>query len=223
MSHRIENFDIRRTILEFGRCFFSGSIAGGVLRNSQTLSFAINIRSALVTFALCANCGGHNVNGETNRVCTDCITNLNLTASKIESLLSSAARFSFALCDCAIYDSMIGIPKVGLAAANFIAQAMNSRAFLIIMSSTLEMISKRIQRHASEELGLTIEMRADGTKKHAKQESSSLEDHSFVLILIFVLFPSGRMAGHARRTKHRQSHIHLVFSPNSVSVGIGSC
>ena len=41
MSHRIEKFDVRGTILEFGRCFCSGSIAGGLLRNSHTLLLTI--------------------------------------------------------------------------------------------------------------------------------------------------------------------------------------
>ena len=87
MSHQIENFDVRCTILEFGRCFCSGSIAGGVLRNSHTLQLAISIRAALEKFASCSHCGGLNVNGETSRVCTDCITNLNFTESKIKPLL----------------------------------------------------------------------------------------------------------------------------------------
>ncbi len=52
-----------------------------------------------------------------------------MTVSKIESLSSSAARFCFALCDSSVYDSMAGIRKVALAAANVIAQATNSRAF----------------------------------------------------------------------------------------------
>ena len=109
MSHRIENFDIRPTILEFARCFWSGPIAGGVLRNSHTLRLAISIAAALEKFALCLHCVGHNVKGEASRACTNCITNLNFTSSKIELLLSSAARFSFALCEFAVYDSMTGV------------------------------------------------------------------------------------------------------------------
>ena len=41
MSHRIEKFDVRRTILDFGSGFCSGSIAGGVLRNSHSLPLDI--------------------------------------------------------------------------------------------------------------------------------------------------------------------------------------
>ena len=79
------------------------------------------------------------------------------------------------------------------------------------------MTSKRMQSHISEEPGLKIEMRAGGTKKHAEQEKYSLEDHSFLLVLILVQLQTGRMKGHAPKTMHRQSQIHLLFSPYSVS------
>ena len=40
VSHLLNEFDIRRTQIEFGRCFLSGSISGGMLRRKESQSDA---------------------------------------------------------------------------------------------------------------------------------------------------------------------------------------
>ena len=114
--------------------------------------------------------------------------------------------------------------KVALAAANVISQAVNSRTFFFdhFQQNSGDDI-KRIQWCTSEEVGSTIEMRLGGAKKRAKQESCSLEDRSFVLILILLELPTGITEGHAQRTTHRQSHKHRVLSKYNASVGIRNC
>lgn len=48
-EHKISDFDVRRNILEFGRCFLTGSIAGGVLRNENSAHESQNFSNCAKT------------------------------------------------------------------------------------------------------------------------------------------------------------------------------
>lgn len=52
MSHKIRISDLRRTLVEFGRCFCAGSIAGVFLRDMHAIEYASNLRTSLRKFAL---------------------------------------------------------------------------------------------------------------------------------------------------------------------------
>ena len=68
IEHKIIECDIRRSIIDFGTCFISGSITGFLLRNSRSATYAHH----LSTFVLrCANCSY-----EVGKVCLLCAAEL---------------------------------------------------------------------------------------------------------------------------------------------------
>ena len=53
MKYRIRDIDVRRTIVEFGRCFLSGPIVGGSLRSFSSISAAQRLSEELIRFSKC--------------------------------------------------------------------------------------------------------------------------------------------------------------------------
>ena len=45
-SHKIKDVDVRRNVVEFGRCFCSGSSAGAALRNQMSVKYAEGLSEA---------------------------------------------------------------------------------------------------------------------------------------------------------------------------------
>ena len=126
-----ENIDLRRTIIDFGRCFCVGSIAGGALRDENSISHAINVERALREFSLCV----HNVEGaatnvlpETVPVCMNCAYQLNEAGLRADEKVSSVARFSCAIADCASFGSGNNLRKLAASAADVVNEAMIARA-----------------------------------------------------------------------------------------------
>ena len=52
-AHNFPDFDIRRTISDFGHCFCSVSIAGGALTDLKSLKIANSFRKTLISFSNC--------------------------------------------------------------------------------------------------------------------------------------------------------------------------
>lgn len=127
IRHRFDNADVKRTILEFGWCFCSGSVAGGSLRNDISIPICMEVKQALEKFSNCEHIETRNGEGSSTLVCEDYLYNLNSAAIGSECLLSSAARLCHALVDSATYGDMNGLREVSLAASNVLVQTMNAR------------------------------------------------------------------------------------------------
>jgi len=100
--HKFGDVDIRRTLIEFGRCFLVGSIAGGALRNTLSVSLASILSSELRRFFSCAHV---NVAPEYNDspVCETCSKNLYKAGQRTEETIASAARFACAIAEAGFY------------------------------------------------------------------------------------------------------------------------
>ena len=49
-THKIQDLDVRRTLLEFGRCFLHGSMPGGILRRSESMTESRRLSDAFRRF-----------------------------------------------------------------------------------------------------------------------------------------------------------------------------
>jgi len=97
-SNLISDLDLRRTAVEFGRCFISGSIAGLVFRQERSSFLASEVIPILMEFSNCTHM-------EDEIICTRCISNLKSNAKRISAQLPAASRMFRALCDASIYQT----------------------------------------------------------------------------------------------------------------------
>ena len=89
MAHKVHDDDVRRTLVEFGRDFLSGSIVGGCLRVSNSVAIASKLSEEFDLFSKC------NHNGET--FCNDCRRNLLLAGYSAEKLIPTGGKLAVAL------------------------------------------------------------------------------------------------------------------------------
>ena len=85
----LRDIDVRRTLVEFGRCFLSGSIAGGSLRKTQSINVAADLSKEFTSFAECVH--------EVGNVCQDCRTKLLSAGYSSEELLPAGGRLAVAI------------------------------------------------------------------------------------------------------------------------------
>lgn len=52
IRHRFKDLNLRRTIIEFGMCFLSGSISGGCLRSKDSVPIALMMSQELSIFSM---------------------------------------------------------------------------------------------------------------------------------------------------------------------------
>ena len=97
LRHRLNEVDLRRTAIDFARCFLSGSAAGFSLRNNKAKESAEELS---ISFAQIANCEHQEISP-----CMNCITAMDITARRAEENLSSASRLAQAVCDSVAMES----------------------------------------------------------------------------------------------------------------------
>jgi len=98
VRHNIMDLDLRRTAIEFGRCFISGSIAGLVFRQESSSNLAAQIVPFLNQFSSCAHAG-------CGVICNQCTSDLSVNSKRICSGLPAVSRMLKSLCDASIYGS----------------------------------------------------------------------------------------------------------------------
>ena len=98
LMHRFNDRYIRRTIIDFGRCFISGSVAGFSLRQRNSLISAERLKRGLLKASYCP----HNVSA----ICSTCVSELHSTARSVEEELFSATRIVRSICDASMMDSV---------------------------------------------------------------------------------------------------------------------
>ena len=91
IAQKFKNRDVRRCILDLGRCFLSGSIAGFVLRKKLAEGAEARLSNEL---SLCSNY----LNRATS-LCEVCVNSLHPFAREIENDLHSAAHLVTSICD----------------------------------------------------------------------------------------------------------------------------
>ena len=101
LIHNFQDLDIRRAWIEFGRCFMTGSIPGGVLRMSRSVHEARKLSDALVKFSSCA----HDNDGF---VCHNCANELYKRARLTRDWVPILARMGKAIASVSIYRSIDG-------------------------------------------------------------------------------------------------------------------
>ena len=98
LTHKIHDLEIRRSLIEFGRCFLSGSIPGGVLRMTSSGSEARKLSDAFVTFASCSHDNG-------GLVCASCAQELYNKARNTGDLIPVACQLGKAVANAILYHS----------------------------------------------------------------------------------------------------------------------
>ena len=130
MRQKIGHIDVRRTLIDFGRCFCSGSIAGGALRDENSIPHAINVRNAFHKFSFCGNNAKDSFIAESRNnspICIECFSKLNESSTMSEDFIPSVSRLCIALADCCSYRESKGLREVSLATADVISKALDSR------------------------------------------------------------------------------------------------
>ena len=119
VSHKVSDTDIRRTILELGQCFLSGSIARGSLRSEESVIHAKEIATELSKFASCTH--------GTSVICDHCRKNLYLTGRKAESSLSSAGRVPCAISSAIRVSQGLNLRNIAIVLLDIIWKAIDVR------------------------------------------------------------------------------------------------
>jgi len=124
----IPNVDVRRTAIEFGRCFAVGSIAGGVLRNSLSVDASTILIAAFQHFSACNHLGTEP--GDMNcAVCESCSQKLYQEGLRAEELVAPAARMACTLAEAGMYGHGNQYRYLASVAAQILDRAMQTRAF----------------------------------------------------------------------------------------------
>ena len=55
LRHKFDNIDLRRSIVNFGRCFLSGLISGGTVRSNASANDATMLQGCLISFHNCSH------------------------------------------------------------------------------------------------------------------------------------------------------------------------
>ena len=143
LKHKIRHVDVRRTIIDVGRCFCSGSIAGGALRDESTILHAVNLKRALQTFSICS----HNVKFGGNDelvdipVCTSCCTGICEAGNTAIDEITTISGLCFALADCMSYGELRGLRELRAAVADVISAALETRATYFDFSKMLPKVT----------------------------------------------------------------------------------
>lgn len=91
LIHLIKDQNIRRAIIEFGRCFISGSVCGGVLRRASSLIGGYRFLDAIRNIIQCSHAAPN------TNVCTSCLSQLTYVARSHQDEIPSLSRLLFAL------------------------------------------------------------------------------------------------------------------------------
>ena len=86
IEHEIIECDIRRSIMDFGRCFISGFIAVFSFRKSRSATEAHRLSTFLLSFANCSH--------EVGQVCLLCAAELHKLSSSVEGTVPAVAKLS---------------------------------------------------------------------------------------------------------------------------------
>jgi len=124
--HKLSGIDVRRTIVEFGRCFAVGSIPGGVLRNVNSVSAASDIHEALRRFSSC----NHSQSEATllsTPVCETCAERLLQCGRRMDEKVAPAARLACAIADSSVLGEGNELRYLALATADILARAIETR------------------------------------------------------------------------------------------------
>ena len=91
LRNKIEDTDIRRTVIQFGRCFISGSIAGFIMRRERSIPAARISAKALTDFSGCSHL-------PTSEICDGCVNFLKTIATQVASNIPAASRLACEIC-----------------------------------------------------------------------------------------------------------------------------
>ena len=119
LEHRIEEYDVRRTSVEFARCFLSGSVAGFSLRSDLSCLGAKRLSECFQKFPVCSQ------NPES--VCDLCVSELHNTARITEERVSSPARLASCICDAELMNSNSTLRELCSAVHRFLVVSLNVR------------------------------------------------------------------------------------------------
>lgn len=191
MSLCISNIDVRRTVIEFGRCFLSGSIAGRSLRISTSIAVAMKLLSAFTRFSMC--------NHSSKIVFSECRKYLLLAGYLAEQILSSAGRAA-----CAISSSSLTVQsEIQKTVSSIITSVINKSI------ATREKYHRLFEAHQTDDMRLYNEFHKgeqelailktrNGCRKHNERENLSQVDRKSGLLLISEIFREKKMLDHAR-------------------------
>jgi len=127
VRNKFSNADVRRTLIEFGRCFVVGSIPGGLLRNSLSVDVSNMLSSALRRFFSC-NHMEITTTAIDAAICQACCRSLFQAGRRAEETISPAARLACALADAAIYTQGNELRYLASVTADVIDRAIETRA-----------------------------------------------------------------------------------------------
>ena len=126
---------MRRTVIDFGRCFCSGSIALGALRSERSVHHCTNIKNVLQKFLIWS----HNVTItsistlDESPICVDCCTRLCDLANIANDVIPSVSGLCFSLADCASYSEEKGLRRIAAGRVDVLAAALDVRVSYLNM------------------------------------------------------------------------------------------
>jgi len=127
LRHKAPGLEMRRTFVEFGRCFCSGSIAAGVLRNQNAVRHAADIGKCMRKFAYCAHVHTNSANIGLH-ICELCARELDKVSARGDAMVASISRLAHALVDSAMCDYHITVRSITASASDVITRAIAVRA-----------------------------------------------------------------------------------------------
>lgn len=101
-KHKVQHVDVRRTLIDFGRCWCSGSIAGGALRDEKSIEYALHLKNLLEEFSICSHCVQEISEGQAlddYSICENCCNAICEAGITANDILPSVSGLCFALAD----------------------------------------------------------------------------------------------------------------------------
>ena len=103
LIHLIGDQSVRRSITEFGRCFVSGSISGGVLRRASCTRSGNSLVYASKNASCCSK------TTRENEVCTTCLSQLKSAARESDVEIPSLSRLIYSLINAYNFGDIDGV------------------------------------------------------------------------------------------------------------------
>lgn len=126
--HKLSSIDVRRTMIEFGRCFAVASIPGGALRNAESVPQASILEKELRRFSDCKHLtipgGAYN-----SDICQPCAQRLLGISRRVDEKVTSGARLSCALANAAILHDCSQLRNLASVASEIIQEAIRIREY----------------------------------------------------------------------------------------------
>lgn len=125
MRSKMDDINVRRTCIDFGRCFIVGSIAGGSLRRNSAVAKVKELCTVLNIFSSCKHVQAPWMQ---DHVCEICSMNFLEMSASHDEYIPSAARLSRAIAKASILGSSSNLRRLALSCSSVLKKSINARS-----------------------------------------------------------------------------------------------